>query len=253
MILSPDIEVSYDDPTHRYFLGSTIYQSATTIVSQFYEHFDTESQIVRMAHKYGETPDYWRTKWREDNQKSLVRGQSIHSYEERFLYNRGYSCINGNTHIVHPCKNRINSIGKLSDGVYPELKMWNHIWRIAGRADKPTFETINGIRFAHVEDYKTNKIIRKEGYSDSKIPERKMLYPIQHLPDCEYTHYTLQLSIYQYMLEYFGFKPGIRRLIHFPHEIEGLGTPNPKVYELPYLRIEVLAMLGHLKSIQWLN
>lgn len=251
--ISPDQEVEYDDAQHKYYIndkGKLInYISATTIVSRFYEKFDTESQIIRMANKYGETPDYWRTKWHEDNQKSIVRGQSIHSYEERFLYNRGYSCINGSTHIVYPYKSRINSIGELPDGVYPELKMWNHIWRIAGRADKPTFETINGIRFAHVEDYKTNKIIRKEGYSDSKIPERMMLYPLEHLPDCEYTHYTLQLSIYQFMLEYFGYTPGLRRLIHFPHPIEDLGVPDPVIYELPYLKDEVLAMLIVLNEI----
>ena len=73
-----------------------------------------------------------------------------------------------------------------------------------------------------------------------------MLDPISHLEDCEMTHYTLQLSIYQYMLEFFGYLPGIRRIIHFPHPIEGLGTPSPKPYELPYLRNEVIAMLNHL-------
>lgn len=99
-----------------------------------------------------------------------------------------------------------------------------------------------------IEDGKTNKRIRDRGYGN-----KKMLAPLSHLEDCEMSHYSLQLSIYQYMLEYFGFHPGVRRIIHFPHEIEGLGTPSPAEYELPYLRDEVIAMLTHLKHIGWLN
>jgi len=126
------------------------------------------------------------------------------------------------------------------------LKLWRHDWRIAGRADKPTIETIDGIRYMHIEDYKTNKIIRTEGFTERDGAKRKMLGPISHLEDCELTHYTLQLSLYQYMGEYFGFRPGNRRIIHFQHEIEGLGTPSPKIIELPYLRNEIIMMLKYL-------
>jgi hypothetical protein len=126
---------------------------------------------------------------------------------------------------------------------------WRHDWAIAGRIDKPTIETVKGIRFAHIEDYKTNKILRTEGYDDKDM----MLPPISHLPNCEMIHYGLQLSIYQYILEYFGYRPGIRRIIHFPHPIEGLGIPDPRIYLIPYYRNEIISMLTYLNHTGWLK
>jgi hypothetical protein len=103
-------------------------------------------------------------------------------------------------------------------------------------------------RVADVEDYKTNKKLRQYGYQYPDGTYRMMLGPLKHLHDCELTHYTLQLSIYQYMLEWMGFAPGRRRIIHFPHAIEGIGIPPIKTYELPYLRAEVIAMISHLEN-----
>jgi hypothetical protein len=245
-------EVLYDHPSHKYHLHGTIYRSATQIIEQFVEHFDTEEQSQRMEYRYNAPAEYWKKNWKEENAKSLVRGDRKHAHEEDFMYNRGYARIHDKVFPVFNLqkiyyKSPIHYF-KLPDGTYPELKLWRHDWKIAGRADKPTFETINKVRFAHIEDFKTNKRIRDVGFNG-----RKMLWPLEHLEDCELRHYTLQLSIYQYMLEYFGFMPGVRRIIHFPHEIEGLGTPKPVEYELPYLRDEVIAMLTHLKQIGWLN
>lgn len=243
--------VQYHDPSHKYFLGTNVYRSATTIVSQFYEKFDTEERVIYMTERYGRDPQYWKAKWEEENRISLVRGSRKHDKEEQFLYNRGFTMVTAKSYPVFDMRRYYNSPVKyiaLPDGTYPELKLWRHDWKIAGRADKPTFETLNnGQRYAHIEDYKTNKSIDTRGFNG-----RKMLEPLTHLEDCEWTHYTLQLSLYQYMLEYFGFRPGIRRIIHFPHEIEGLGTPDPVPHELPYLRDEVISMLSHLKSTGWL-
>lgn len=260
-----DQEVEYDDAQHKYYIndkGKLInYISATTIVSQFYEKFDTEAKCAYMVEHYGQSIEYWRNKWRNENTISLHRGNRLHADQERFLYQCGRTTINNDTRTdvllpreywVHVRKEQESGalpISALADGCYPELKLWCHDWRIAGRADKPTIETIQGIRYAHVEDYKTNKAVHKNGFVDKWGNEKMMLYPLEHLPDCEYTHYTLQLSIYQFMLEQFGYTPGLRRLIHFPHEIEGLGTPDPVIYELPYWKDEVLTMLIVLNQI----
>ncbi len=257
-----DEEVYYDDKQHKYYLGNRIYVSATTIVSHFHEKFDTQGKAEWMAHRYGQTPEYWINEWRGINQQSLNRGNDKHDKQEQFLYNRGFTSVTGSQRVSHIVRqhngvrdnnstkttNRSTPIRTLVDGCYPELKLWRHDWGIAGRCDKPTLETIQSIRYAHIEDWKTNKVIETSGYINKHGQERMMLYPIEHLPDCELTHYTLQLSIYQYMLEYFDYQPGLRRIIHFPHEIEGLGIPDPKPYDLPYLRDEVESMLYTLKE-----
>lgn len=244
-------EVQYNHAEHRYYMGNITYRSATQIVEQFRDHFDTEERSAYMEHRYGQTQEYWKQNWKDGNAVSLVRGNNLHDTQEQFLYNREYSRIHNKTFPVFNMRRVFHShldYRRMPDGVYPEMKLWRHDWHIAGRVDKPTLETLDNIRYAHIEDYKTNKRIRKEGFNG-----RKMLYCLSHLDDCEWVHYTLQLSIYQYMLEYFDFQPGVRRIIHFPHEIEGLGVPNPVPYELPYLREEVINMLGYLKYTHWLN
>lgn len=246
---SPDVEVDYNDAQHRYYFGKKTYISATQLISKFHQKFDKREEATAYAEKYGHMPEYWITKWDKTTEIALIRGNTIHNAKEEFLYGRGFDRIHGKDFLVQ----NINLFPaypyrSLPDGCYPEMKLWRHDWGIAGRADKPTIETIGGIRYMHIEDYKTNKTIRKEGFIERDGSHRMMFPPLSHLEDCELTHYTLQLSLYQYMAEYFGFRPGDRRIIHFQHEIEGLGIPSPKIIELPYLRNEVILMLKYLKG-----
>lgn len=250
--VDPSTEVDYDDTEHKYFLSSWLYRSATQIVEKFINPFNPLETAERMVYRYGMTVEYWLKKWKVHNRISLVRGNRQHNYQEQFLYDRGFDHINGKQFQVFDRRKvkKIKGLGyeTLFDGVYPELKLWRHDWRIAGRVDKPTIETISTKRYFHVDDYKTGARIDTEGFRG-----QTMLYPLDHLQDCETSHYSLQLSLYGYMAEYFSYSPGQRRLIHFPHEIEGLGTPSPRIIELPYLRDEVISMLTHLKQTGWLQ
>lgn len=246
--------VDYNDDKHLYYRGNRIYRSATQIVGRMHKEFNVDIEAHRMAEKYGHTPEFWKTKWEKERDTACYRGNKLHQAKEDFLYGRGFDRIHGKDFIVQNINLYADNIPytSLSDGTYPELKLWRHDWGIAGRADKPTIETIGDKRYLHIEDYKTNKRIMTGGWSDPE-GERMMYKPISHLPDCEFTHYSLQLSLYQYMGEFLGFLPGERRIIHFAHEIEGLGTPPPKPMDVPYLRDEVIAMLKYLKLQNWLN
>jgi hypothetical protein len=260
--------VEYNDDSHTYFRKhghyrmTRIYRSATQIVERMHKEFNVEIESHRMAEKYGHTPAYWAAKWDHERDISCLRGNKLHQAKEDFLFGRGYDRLKGKDFRVENINlhrgMHVDSQGildyhdHLPDGTYPELMVWRHDWGIAGRMDKPTIETIGSKRYLHIEDYKTNKKIGYSGWNDPE-GERKMFAPLRHLPDCEFTHYSLQLSIYQYMGEFLGFLPGERRIIHFPHEIEGLGTPKPKTIEVPYLRNEVIDTMKYLKLKNWLN
>lgn len=249
-------EVDYDDSIHRYFLGDTPYLSATQLVEKFCNPFDANKWLNWMVYKHGSTIEYWKEKWKKINTTSLERGNTIHKIEEDL--------------VPDPRKSHTFSCGKVitlpysqyPSGVYAELKLWRHDWKIAGRADRvvlhpmtmydgnPPFKYPFDYRIADVEDHKTNACIEMQSYKDMETKERiMMLRPLEHLMDCNYYHYSLQLSIYQYMLEYFGFMPGHRRIIHHPHPIPDIpGIPTPRILELPYLRNEVKAMLKYLNK-----
>lgn len=71
-----------------------------------------------------------------------------------------------------------------------------------------------------------------------------MKYPLNTLDDCNYNHYCLQLSTYALMIQQLNpeFEIEDLILIHFDH------SDNMTIYHLPYLKDEVIKMLGFYKK-----
>lgn len=88
--------------------------------------------------------------------------------------------------------------------------------------------------------HNTNKSIdMKSGFNTQTKKNATMLYPLNNLMDCNYYHYTLQLSTYAYMIQRLNPNFNIKGLIlvHFDHE------GNVTQYKLDYLKEEVQRML----------
>ena len=101
----------------------------------------------------------------------------------------------------------------LPDGVYSEMILWNTRYRVAGAADIVYIETIDGVRYIDIDDYKTNKKIEETSFLDRRYNRYKMMQvPLSNIMDCNKCHYELQLSTYAYYLECFGFTPLIKLL-----------------------------------------
>ena len=118
----------------------------------------------------------------------------------------------------------------------------------------------------NIIDYKTNKEIKTTGFTNWEKITQKMTGPCAHLDDCNFNHYSLQLSIYMYIILKHNprYKPGKMFLHHVIFEKESedkFGNPIPKKdssgdpivktvvpYDVPYLKSEVIAMINHLKE-----
>ena len=88
----------------------------------------------------------------------------------------------------------------------------------------------------HIKDYKTSKSIDFEAFMDNK-----MLEPVQELPDTNYSKFTLQLSLYGWMLEELGYKIKSLTIIHLDRI-----TGNPiQDYPLAYRKDLVTKLLEH--------
>ena len=99
--------------------------------------------------------------------------------------------------------------------------------------------------YSMIVTHNTNKEIKqKAGFNTQTRSEVKMLYPLNLLPDCNYYHYALQLSTYAWMLQMINPDFVIKDLIlvHFDH------NNNQTVYNMPYLKKEVEAMLKFYKK-----
>lgn len=90
------------------------------------------------------------------------------------------------------------------------------------------------------------KIDLKSGFDTTTKKSAKMKYPLNNLDDCNYVHYTLQLSTYAWMLQKINPKYNVKGLIliHFDHE------GNITTYQLDYLKDDVERMLAYYKTMR---
>ena len=100
--------------------------------------------------------------------------------------------------------------------------------------------------------HNTNKEIKKSGYYNSKNKCQQMMkYPLNKLPDCNYSHYNLQLSTYAWMIQKLDPEAVIDDLIlnWYPHE------GGNEQFHMEYLKKDVIKMLSYykMKKIQELN
>ena len=133
----------------------------------------------------------------------------------------------------------------LEHGVYPEYVIYREsddgILRIAGQVDL-IIKSGNEIT---IVDHKTNKKIdQKSGFNTTTKSNTKMKYPLNNLMDCNFYHYTLQLSTYAWMLQKINPNFIIKDLIlnHYDH------NGNNTLYHCEYLKHDVEKMLYHYKK-----
>lgn len=183
--------------------------------------------------------------WARENRESCERGTKIHSELEHSFYDAGDNVnlqkfgIGGK----FVCKKDYSDLN-LEYGVYPEYLIYRDSpdgeLHLAGQIDL-IVKSGNDI---WIIDHKTNKKIETKGFYDaSKRSTEKMKYPLNNLDECNLNHYALQLSTYAWMLQKINPDFNIKGLIlnHYDH------NGNNTLYNVPYLKDDVVKMLTHYK------
>jgi len=184
--------------------------------------------------------------WQKTNQEACARGTKIHAELENSFYAAGKNCnlqkfgIGGK----FECKKDYSELD-LEYGVYPEYLIYREsndgVLRIAGQVDLIVKQG-NEITIC---DWKTNaKIDMKGGFDSSTRSTTKMKYPLNNLEECNFSHYTLQLSTYAWMLQKLHPEFIIKDLIlvHFDH------NDKMTLYHCDYLKHDVEKMLYDYKK-----
>jgi len=179
--------------------------SVTTLVGGFSEPFNKEEKAAKCSVRkpdrypnkwYGYSPEEILAAWDAEGKRSIELGHWYHSKQEQELYT--HKEINGLPVVKPIISNGIKYAPKqkLSDGIYPEHMVYLDSVGICGQSD---LVTVQG-GFVDITDHKTSKEIRREGFRNWEGTVSKMLRPVQHLDECEFSHYALQLSIYIYII-----------------------------------------------------
>jgi hypothetical protein len=245
--------------------------SVTTIIGLLKKPFDKETTALKSSKNkrskwYGLTPKEIIAIWDQSNAVAIDLGTWYHNQRETDMVSHDtIGRLGRDISIVKPIEQdgvKLAPDQNLVEGIYPEHIVYLKSAGICGQADR--VEVIGNT--IDLYDYKTNKEIKLNAYTNWEGVTEKMLLPINHLDDCNYTHYSLQLSIYMYiMLKHNpNLKPGKIMLEHIIFKKEGedkYGNPIyakdqdgnfivDKIvpYTLPYLKKEVIGIIKYLQN-----
>ena len=257
---------------HKYTSQDDInWLSVTSLLSNFKQPFDADGIAVKVAKSkkskwYGMTPTEIKEAWKSEAKRATDLGTWYHNQRENDICGLHDMERHGYTvPIFKPIEKegiKYSPEQKIKDGVYPEHMVYLKSAGICGQSD--LVEVINGE--VHITDYKTNKEIKIEGFTNWEGVTQKMSAPVAHLDDCHLNHYALQLSMYMFIILKHNpkLKPGIITIHHilfeeagrdrFDNPISALDTDgNPIVtdivpYDLPYLKKEAIDIIHWLED-----
>jgi len=227
---------------HKYYhkvTGET-FKSVTTVLSMLEPEFNKEeiALAISMQDPSKKKEQYQNmsqeeilAEWKRINDEANEYGTEVHEIMERYLL----------ADKIYIPKNeyeretilKFQEIDPMTTGViYPETILFSEKHKLAGTAD--IIEMCDD--YFNVWDYKTNKKLRFISEYNHWLKK-----PVSHLSDCQYSIYSLQLSIYAYMLQ-LETKKKVGRL--------GLFYLNPETnkFELIpviYLGLEAKAVLDY--------
>jgi hypothetical protein len=242
----------------------------TSFVGKFKQPFDPVAQSIKSSQNpkskwFGIDPLSIQAIWEGEGDRAISHGSKYHDQRESDILSHDTIQRAGRPiPIIRPIFNagiKQAPTQKLAEGIYPEHFVYLKSAGLCGQSDR--VEVVQNT--VDVVDYKTNKEIKKTGYR-SWDGVQKMTGPVSHLDDCNFNHYSLQLSIYLYIILKHNpaYKPGKLMLHHIIFEKVGddkFGYPilkkgpngDPVVkevvpYEVPYLKSEVISMINWLKD-----
>ena len=196
-----DTHISFDEGPHIYTIdGDSDFMSVTTWNHSHFPHFDADAIIEKMMNSrnwpnskyFGQTPQQIKALWKKNGIEASKAGTKMH-YDIECFYNDeevevDEDCVEFDYFLQFE-----NDIGSKLEPYRTEWMVWDKELRLAGSIDM-VFRNEDGTLLIY--DWKRCKDIKKENRFQSSITSC-----IDHLPDTNFWHYSLQLNTYKYMLE----------------------------------------------------
>ena len=184
--------------------------SSTTLVGQYENPFDEEKVAHFKAIKDGIPKQEILDMWHFDRDFACCKGTHTHAYneflwkgDELYSYDKEAVIKQFGFDVVLPVWDKLKRICESFYREYKDRLIPVGLEQIVGSRDFDIAGAIDFLAYSKkldaiiILDYKTNKEIKFESYRD-----KKMLPPINNVPDCNYYHYCLQLAIYKILIEY---------------------------------------------------
>lgn len=226
--MKSDSRIRFDEASHRYWCGDQELISVTTLVNKFKPPFDRERWSKHVALRDGKTVGEVLNEWDRSRDWSCAVGTLVHSLCEELVFAGAERLLEVDVADGvgrHAVSFFADNPGLLDGSASAEVMVADPSIGLAGTID---FLGHWGDELAII-DWKTNKKIDKSGYG-------KMLPPLQHMPDCNFSVYSLQLNLYRRILASYDKVVDRMALVH-------LREDGYKVYDVPVLEKEVDLLL----------
>lgn len=238
-----DKDVRFVEKTHTYYVkgSSKGVVSATGFIHAFFPHFDPMSAIAKMkvspnwpdSPYYGMTDQQIADQWSVSGKEASGAGTNMHLAIEQFLN----GADNRITESVKTTKeweyfqNFWNDVKNYLEPYRTEWEVWDDEYKLTGSIDI-VFKKKSCEEYV-IYDWKRSKQIKIDNEWDTGYN------PLDHIPNSNYWHYTLQLNIYRWFLEkHYGIKV-VKLCIVILHP----NNSNYKIFNLNLLDDEVQMML----------
>jgi ATP-dependent exoDNAse (exonuclease V) beta subunit len=191
-------DFNFNEKYHRYTYKSEQFISVTTFLAKFHRKFDFDYWVTKKAEEDGVSVSEKKKEWSDKNNRSNVIGNGVHNWIENY-YNSVLQELPVDSDII----NRINKFNviysthlhKLTPVKF-EQKLFSKNLKIAGMID--SLFLYNGKVI--MVDWKTNLKFTTD--EDTKFEE--LLYPFESFYKNHLNEYSIQLSLYSYILAEVG-------------------------------------------------
>ena len=193
-----DSHIKFDEGPHIYHIdGDSSFTSVTTWNHSHFKKFDANKIIGKMMNGknwkkskyYGMSAEEIKEVWNQNGKQASEAGTKMHYDIECFYNNMDVK----NPSIEYEYFLRFHKQHSELEPYRTEWMIYDKELKLAGSIDM-VFKNNDGT--LSIYDWKRCKEIKKENRWDSAITEC-----INHLPDTNYWHYSLQLNTYKAMLE----------------------------------------------------
>ena len=233
-----DNNISLNEELHEYRLldqPQEIFTSVTTYVDHFFEGFDAvriATKLVKSHPKYADhTIDSLMAEWAATAEYGTRVHNEIEEWFKEKIEPKDQKALNGRDWLE-----KYRSRSRMD--VHSEVIVYSTELSIAGTVDILAKDNVTGEY--GIIDWKTSKKIETSSYAQKMGTHSST----RHVMDCNFYHYSLQLSLYRYILEeFYGLKIRNQLIAHLKDDaVNAIVTP--------YMREEIVEMLKYREELQ---
>ncbi|MBO5615174.1 MAG: hypothetical protein J5932_03500 [Prevotella sp.] len=226
-----DAFLNFEEKTHKYIADGLILQSVTNFVEGCFPKFDAELHARPVAARMGLSTKEVISMWEQKGLESRTLGTAMHQKIEKYL--KGESYTDDDTFRLF----RIFADRTPLNPYRTEWAIFDFDHKIAGTID---YVDCQSGKYTIYDWKRSDKIIVNGMPMKTSKYQEKGLPPIEHLDNCTYWHYALQLSLYKFILERnYDIKVDALRLGIFHPTYE-----KPYVLNMPYLDDEIRQLMN---------